>query len=165
MKKKLSAETQMKKANYEHHSNLSLITTTVAMISGVVLLLIYRGESNYLMIDMAMSLATVIPVISWIAAAILAVKAVRTKKKWMAEYITYMIVMPFGLFFMYNMPDFAIKLLTKMGIVYSSRLVIKLEAIVTAIYFVVSLAWHIVLATPRKAKKNKKAAQEQAEQK
>lgn len=159
MKTKLTYEQQIKKANCEHHSNLTLVTTAVAMITFVVLLIIYRGESNYLMIDMATSMATAIPVITWIAAAILAVKAVKTKKKYMAEYIIYMIVMPFGLFFMYNMPAFAIKLMNKIGVAYSSRIILKAEAIVAAVYFVVSLTWHIILATPRKSKK-KAAAQD-----
>lgn len=153
MKSKIPADKQIKKANYEHHSNLALITTALAMISFVILMLIYMGERNPARIDLAIGTSKFAAAGLWIASAILAVQSVRKSHKYLIEYIVYMIVLGFGLFFMYDM-GFLYHIFGGTTFAYKwARNLFKVLSVISAVYFLISVIWHVVLATPRKSKK------------
>ncbi len=154
MKNRKPTNKQIKNETCEHHSNLALITTVVAMISFVVLMIVYMGDHNPARIEMAFTASRVCAAGFWIAAAVLAVKSVRSRIKYLLEYIIYMIIVGFGLMFMYNMPHFVYELLegTKIGMNWA-RAIFKGLSLLSVVYFLTSVIWHLVLATPRSAKK------------
>jgi len=153
MKNRKPTNKQMKNERCEHHSNLALITTVVAMISFVVLMIVYMGDHNPSRIEMAFTASRVCSVGYWVAAAILAVKSVKTGAKHLLEYIIYMIIVGFGLMFMYNMPHFAYELLegTRLGMNWA-RAIFKGLSLLSVVYFLTSVIWHLVLATPKRGK-------------
>lgn len=159
MKNRKATEKQIKNIYCEHHSNLALLTTAVAMITFMVFMLIYMGtfqSGNYSMskVDMAMGVAKVVAVACWIITAGLCVLIATKKKKYLVEYAAYSLVMGFGLFFMYNMPMFIYNAFSKFAFARSwAKTVFTALSLLSAIYFVVSVSWHLVLATPGKSKK------------
>ena len=138
---------------YEHHSNMALLTTVISLISFAVLMLVYIGDHAPQKMELAITASKVCAVLYWITAAIFAVKAVRQSRRYLAEYIVYMIFVGFGLVFMYNMPIFVYNII-KNTIIASNwaRAVFWGLTVVSVVYAVVSIAWHIILATPRRKK-------------
>jgi hypothetical protein len=154
MKKKISAEKQLKNAYCEKHSNLALITTALAMISFVVLMPVYMGDHNPMRVSLALGASKAGGVLAWIAAAVIIFVSVKGGKKHLAEYAVYLIIMGIGLFFMYNMPMFVYNLIKDTRFAFNwARNIFKILSAISAVYFVVSVIWHVVLASPdRKAK-------------
>ncbi len=160
MKNRKPTNKQIKNMACEHHSNLALLSTAVGMIAFMVLMLIYMGtfqSGNYSMnkMNMAIGVSTFVGIACWIVGAVLAVVAVLKKKKFLAEYIAYSFVMGFLLFFMYNMPAFLHEALFKGTSIYNTRAVwlFRVASILAGAHFVISVIWHGILATPKKAKK------------
>lgn len=160
MKNRKPTNKQIKNMSCEHHSNLSLLSTAVGMIALMVLMLIYMGtfqSGNYSMnkMNMAIGVSTFVGVACWIAGAVLAIISVLKKKKYLIEYIVYSFVMGFLLFFMYNMPPFLHEALFKGTPIYSQRAIwlFRGASAIAIAHFVISVIWHGVLATPKKAKK------------
>ena len=154
--------TILKKASYssiknercEHHSNLALATTVVAMVCFVVLMFIYMSSHNPGGAVRPSEISVAGAVISWITAAILAYNSVRKGKKYLLEYIVLLLVFGLGLFVMYDRPGF-IRALVE-GTYFQSnwaRGIFKIVSVCLVAYSLVSIAWHIILATPRKSKK------------
>lgn len=139
--------------SYEHHSNMALLTTVISLITFAVLMLVYIGDHSPQKIELAITSSKVCAVLYWIVAAILAVKAVRGGRKYLAEYVVYMIFIGFGLVFMYNMPMFVYAIIKNTIIATNwARAVFRGLMIVAVLYAGVSIGWHIVLATPRRKK-------------
>ena len=113
-------------------------------------------SGNYSMqkIDLAMGVAKVVGVACWIITAGLCVIIATKKKKYLAEYAVYSLVMGFGLFFMYNMPEFIYKAFYNFKFIHSwAKTIFAGLSVLAVIYFLVSVTWHVVLATPKKNKK------------
>lgn len=141
------------KNNYEHHSNMALLTTVIALVSFVVLMIVYMGDHSPQKAEMAVAASKFCAVVYWLIAALLSYNAVRKGKKYLAEYIVYMIIMGFGLLFMYNMPMFAYELLKDTFIATNwARVIFRVLAIGSVIYSAVSIGYHMFLATPRRTK-------------
>lgn len=152
MKKDL--EKQMKNIKYEHHSNLALITTVMAMIGFVVLLFVYVGQHNIANPELVVNGTLYCGVAAWIGAAIFAFNAVKKGKKYLTEYIVYLLVLGFGLFFMYNQPDFVAPLVKGTYFEYKwAKGLFSVLSFGVVIYSVTSIAWHVILATPGRCKK------------
>jgi hypothetical protein len=149
-----SSDKLMKHEKYERHSNLALLTTVMAMVGFVVLMFVYIGERNPSHWLLVRNLSKVCAVVFWIVAAAFAVNSVKKKKKFLVEYVIYTIIIGFGLFFMYTRPSFLRPIVegTYLQQNWASG-VFKIIAVMLVIYSFVSIAWHIVLATPRKSKK------------
>ena len=71
-----------KNLSCELHSNLMLVTTVVAMVVFVVLMLIYMGMRNPALISLATGAASFGGLISWITAAALAYNSIKKHKKY-----------------------------------------------------------------------------------
>lgn len=127
----------------ELHSNLMLVTTTVAMICFVALMLIYMGMRNSSLPEFTTACSRVSAVAAWAAAAVMAVKAVKRKVSYFTEYIIYLVVMGFGFMFMFNMPVF---LYTRFHITNWAGLSIRALTVLTGIFFAVSVVCHGILA-------------------
>ena len=151
---KKSSDKLMKHEKYERHSNLALLTTVMAMVGFVVLMFVYIGERNPAHWMLVRNASKVCAVVFWIAAASFAVNAVKKKKKFLLEYIIYTIIIGFGLFFMYIRPRFLATIVegTYLESNWASG-VFKGISILLVIYSFISIAWHVILATPRKSKK------------
>jgi len=153
MKIRKPTEKKMKVLKYEHHSNLALLTTVIALISFVVLMLVYMGDRTPQRIDMAIGASKFCAIGFWVAAAIFAVNAVRKNKRYLLEYIIYMIILGFGLFFMYSMPAFIYSLIkdTMLGLNWA-RAIFRVLSVGAVVYSIVSVLCHVILATPKKNK-------------
>lgn len=154
MKIKKSTNKQLRNERCEHHSNLALFTTVMAMIGFVVLMFVYIGDHNPSNIGLAQTASKYCAAAFWVAAAFTSYNAVRKKRKYLIEYIIYMLVLGFGLFFMYSMPDFVYEMIK--GTYFGgnwARGVFKVLSVSLVIYSLVSIMYHIVLATPAKKKK------------
>ena len=154
MVSKKSSEKIIRHERCERHSNLALLTTVMAMVGFVVLMFVYIGERNPAHWSLVRNMSKICAVIFWIAAAAFAVNAVKKKKPFLAEYVIYTIIIGFGLFFMYTRPGFLRNVLegTYLQENWASG-IFKGVSILLVIYAVVSIAWHVILATPRKSKK------------
>lgn len=150
----MNSNRQIKNERCEHHSNLALVTTVMAMIGFVSLMFVYIGEHNAAGASMIVAGSRYLAIAYWIAAAITAYRAVKKSKKYLAEYIAFLIVFGFGLFFMHAMPEFVYDIVkgTYVGGNWA-RVVFKALSVILVVYFVVGVAWHVFLATPRKGKK------------
>ena len=151
MKNRKNTDKQAKHLMCELHSNLMLVTTTFAMLGFVVLMLIYMGMKNPTQSGLATSTAQVSGILSWIAAAVMAVRSVKSHKRFLCEYVVYLIIMGFGLTFMFNIP------MMLMGLVYYrlhitnwAQLVHFGLSVVTGVFFAVSIIWHGILANPKR---------------
>lgn len=135
----------------ELHSNLMLATTIIAMLGFVVLMLIYMGMRNPSVMSLATGAARFGGIAAWFAAALLAFNSVKKQKKYFLEYIIYLIIMGFGLTFMFNAP-FSMNFMYKHNITnWARNSVIALVAL-SGVFFVASIAFHGVLASVRKKK-------------
>ena len=157
MKNRKPTDKQIKNVYCEHHSNLALLTTAIAMVTFMVLMLIYMGTMgnvNPQRALMAYSISPVIGVVCWIAAAALCIIIATKKKKYLIEYAVYALVMGFGLFFMYKMPAFVYTAFKGHAIATNwAKTVFLAVAAFGTIYVIVSVVWHLILATPGKSKK------------
>ena len=154
MKKKISEEKQLKNAYCEKHSNLALVTTALAMVSFVVLMLVYMGDHNPSRVSLALGASKVGAVAAWIVAAVITFVCVKKGEKHLAEYAVYLIVMGIGLFVMYNMPMFVYRLIKDTRFAFNwARNIFKILSLISGVYFLVSVTWHMVLASPRGNKK------------
>jgi len=138
-----------KNVSYELHSNLMIATTLLAMAGFAVLMMINMSMRTPHLAMLSLRIASVGGVIAFAVAALLAYKAVKHNKKHFLEYIIYCIILGFGLTFMFNVPPFLVNFVYKNSINWGSSSLAALM-IVTAVFFVVSVAWHGVLASPRK---------------
>lgn len=139
--------------NYEHHSNMALLTTVIALASFVVLMIVYMGDHSPQKAEMVVGASKLCAVIYWLISAFLAFGAVKKGKKYLAEYIVYMIITGFGLFFMYNMPMFIYELVKDTVIATNwARGIFRVLAIGSVIYSGVSIGYHMYRATPRRTK-------------
>ena len=154
MKTRKPTDKQIRNERCEHHSNLALLTTVVAMIGLVVLMFVYMGDHNSANIGLVISASKYCAAAAWIGAAVFAWNAVSKKKKYLLEYIIYLLVLGAGLFFMYSMPDFVYELIKGTYLSRNwARSIFKVTAISLVVYSLVSLVWHVILATPRKSGK------------
>ncbi len=160
MKNKNVVKKEQKTVYCEHHSNLALLTTAVAMIAFMVLMLIYMGivqgerfsQSKF---EMALAIAPVAGVICWLLAAVLGVIIVGKKKTYLIEYFIYSLIMGFALFFLFQPGKlgFLFDWLYPTGIFAAwSVNAFWGISILSAVYFVVSIVWHSILGTPKKGK-------------
>ncbi len=139
--------------NYEHHSNMALLTTVIALVSFVVLMVVYMGDHSPQRVEMAIGASKLCAVLYWAGAAVLSFNAVKRGKGYLAEYIVYMIIIGFGLFFMYNMPMFVYELLKDTVIATNwARGIFRVLAVGSVIYSGVSIGYHMFRATPRRTK-------------
>lgn len=153
MKTRKLTDKRIKMLKCEHHSNLALMTTVIALTSFVVLMLVYMGDHSAARVGMAIGASRLCGIAFWIAAAAFAVNAVRKNKKYLIEYIIYMIILGFGLFFMYSMPSFIYPVIE--GTIIASnwaRGIFRVLAVGSVVYFIISVGYHLVLATPGKNK-------------
>lgn len=132
----------------ELHSNLMIGSTFAAMIGFVVLLLINTASKNPSLYDITVSASVWSGVASWVIAAVFAYKAVKEGKKYFLEYIIYSLLMGFGLFFMHNVPFFALSFVLKFGIQWAQWTFRVLLAL-TGVFFFGSIAWHGIMASHR----------------
>lgn len=136
----------------ELHSNLMLVTTSVAMIGFVVLMLIYMAMKNPGLIALATGTARFGGIAACAVAALLAFNSVKHNKKYFIEYMIYCLIMGFGLTFMFSVPFFAMPLVLKFNITnWAHNSLIVLMAL-TGVFFVVSIICHGVLASPKRKK-------------
>lgn len=152
--KKKSSDKYVRHEKYEQHSNLALFTTVMAMVGFVVLMFVYMGERNPANWLLVRNASKVCGLIFWICAAFFAVNAVKKRKKYLAEYVIYTVILGFGLFFMYTRPVFLRTLVE--GTYFDGNWaggVFKLISVMLVVYSFVSIAWHVILATPRKSRK------------
>ncbi len=126
-----------------------LITTIIAMLGFVVLMLIYMGMRNPSLINLALSAARAGGVAAWICAAAMAFNSVKNHKKYFLEYIVYLIIMGFGLTFMFNAPFSMNFMYTHKINNWARNTIIALGAL-SAVFFIASVACHAVLAGSRK---------------
>ena len=151
---KKSSEKIMKHERCERHSNLALLTTVMAMVGFVVLMFVYIGERNPAHWLLVRNASKICAVTFWIAAASFALNAVKKKKPFLAEYVIYTIIIGFGLFFMYTRPMFMRSLVEGTYLQENwAGGIFKGMSILLVIYSVISIAWQVILATPRKSKK------------
>ena len=149
MNKKNSGNRQ--EVSRELHSNLMLVTTTVAMLGFVILMLIYMAMKNPALLNLATGAARFGGIAAWIVAALLAFNSVKKSKKYFLEYIVYCLIMGFGLTFMFNVP-FSMAFIYKHNITnWAHNTLIALFAL-TGVFFAISVAWHGVLASPKRGK-------------
>lgn len=134
----------------ELHSNLMIVSTLISMIGFALLMIIYMTMRNPSLLSLTTTLPSVGGLVAWISAAILAYKAVKEKKKYFLEYIIYCIIMGFGLTFMFNVPRFISVLLYNNGIVDVARITLIGLVALTGLFFVGSVVWHGVLASPKR---------------
>ena len=66
----------------ELHSNLMLVTTTIAMLCFVAIMLIFMGMRNAAIPEFTTVCSRVSAVAAWVAAAVMAYKAVKKGKKY-----------------------------------------------------------------------------------
>lgn len=150
MKKKNAGNRQ--EVSCELHSNLMLVTTSVAMLGIVVLMIIYMAMKNPSLITLATGAARFGGIAAWIAAALLAFNGVKKNKKYFVEYMVYCLIMGFGLTFMFNVPFFARYFVFKYNITnWAHNSLIALTAL-TGVFFAVSIVCHGVLASPKRKK-------------
>ena len=139
--------------SYEHHSNMALLTTVIALASFVVLMIVYMGDHSPQRVEMAIGASKFCAVLYWLISAVLSYSVVKKGKKYLTEYIVYMIITGFGLFFMYNMPMFMYELLKDTIIATNwARGIFRVLAIGSVIYSGVSIGYHMFRATPRRTK-------------
>ena len=134
----------------ELHSNLMIVSTLIAMIGFAVLMIIYMTMRNPSLVGFTTTLPAVGGFVAWVTAAYLAFKAVKENKKYFLEYIIYCIIMGFGLTFMFNVPRFISVILYNNGIIDTARITLKALVALTGVFFVVSVAVHGVLASPKR---------------
>ena len=156
MKNRKPTDKQIKNVYLEHHSNLALLSTAVAMVSLMIFMLLYMGTLGNVTPEravMAYSVAPVIGVACWIIAAVLCLVIAVKKKIYLIEFAVYSLIMGFGLFFIYNMPAFFYNNFKNTYIVanWAKSLFVGMLT-VSAVYLVVSVVWHLILATPKKKK-------------
>lgn len=145
---------QIKNERCEHHSNLALVTTVVAMIGFVSLMFVYIGEHNSANALAIITASCYLGIAYWVAAALTAYRAVKKAHKYLVEYVVFLLVFGFGFFFMHNMPEFVYNIIAGTALAGNwARSVFKALAILLAAYFVVSVGWHVILATPGRGKK------------
>ncbi len=154
MDRKKTLSKHIRNERCEHHSNLALLTTVMAMVSFVVLMSVYMGAHNPANLELALGAAKYCAVAFWIGAALFAYNGVKKKKKYLLEYIVGTLVMGFGLFFMYDRPALIGRLVqgTYLQANWANGIFRGL-AVLLVVYSFVSIAWHVVLATPRKSNK------------
>lgn len=133
----------------ELHSNLMLVSTSVAMICFVALMLIYMGMKNTALPEFTTSCSRVCAIVVWVSAAVMAYRAVKRKKSYLLEYVVYFILMGFGFMFMFNMPAF---LYVKFHITNWATMVFRTLMVLTGLFFAGSVAIHGVLASKVKKK-------------
>jgi len=158
MKKKQSENKQSKNLYFEHHSNLALVTTAFAMVVFMILLITNSAVNvenfSQAKFNMALGVAPAAGIGFWILGAVMAVVVVTKKKKYLTEYVIYSLFMGFCLFFVFA-PDklgFIADWLQPTGLLTSVNIYWG-TTFVSVAYFVVSIVWHSILATPRKNKK------------
>ena len=147
-------EKNLRNEHCEHHSNLALLTTVMAMACFVVLLFINMATHNPLGAIRPWEIAQIACVIYWVAAALVAYNAVRKGKKYLAEYVALFVFFGLGLYLMYNRPAFMRALVE--GTYFQGNWGKGIEVMWSAIlvvYSVVSIAWHVILATPVRKKR------------
>ena len=156
MKNKKSTDRQVRNLYCEHHSNLALLSTAVAMVAFMVFMLIYMGTLGNVSPQravMATSVAPVIGVACWIISAVMFLVAALIKKKYLIEYAVYSLVMGFGLFFIYNMPMFLYDNFKNAYLIANwAKCVFFAMVVASVIYLLISVVWHFVLSTPKKSK-------------
>ncbi len=156
MKNRKSTDRQIRNLYCEHHSNLALLSTAVAMVAFMLLMLIYMGTLGNVSPQRAVMATTIAPVIGvacWVLGAVMLLIVVLKKKKYLIEYAVYSLVMGFGLFFIYNMPMFLYENFKNVYFVSNwAKCVFFAMVVVSVAYLVVSVVWHIVLSTPKKNK-------------
>ena len=160
MKNKNVANKQQKNVLCEHHSNLALLTTAVAMIAFMVLMVIYMGlmqgeRFSQTKFDMALAIAPVAGVICWILAAVIGVVIAVKKKSYLVEYFIYSLFMGFALFFLFEPGKlgFIFDWLYPTGIFNAWSInAFWGTCIVSGVYFLLSIVWHSILGTPKKGK-------------
>ncbi len=155
--KKMNAERQIRNEKCEHHSNLALVSVVVAMVTFVVLMFVYMGDHNPARVEMVVNASKYLAAGCWITSAVFAITAVRRKRKYLLEYLLVFLVLGFGLFYMYDMPNWVYEIIKNTTIAYNwAKAVFRALAIGLGLYTVVSIVWHGILATPKKAGKGKK---------
>lgn len=156
MKNKKSTDRQIRNLYCEHHSNLALLSTAVAMVAFMVFMLIYMGTLGNVSPQravMATSVAPVIGVACWVISAVMFLVVALKKKKYLIEYAVYSLVMGFGLFFIYNMPMFLYDNFKNAYLIANwAKCVFFAMVVVSVIYLLISVVWHFVLSTPKKSK-------------
>ncbi len=138
-----------KNLSCELHSNLMLVTTVVAMVVFVILMLIYMGMRNPALISLATGAASFGGMISWITAAALAYNSIKKHKKYFLEYIIYLIITGFVFAFMFNVP-FSMVFMNKHHLTNWAHDSLLALTIVNGVFFVVSVIFHAVYANPKK---------------
>lgn len=139
--------------SYEHHSNMALLTTVIALASFVVLMIVYMGDHSAQKAEMAIGASKICAVIYWLGASVLSYNAVKRGKKYLVEYIIYMLITGFGLFFMYNMPMFVYELLKDTVIATNwARAIFRVLAVGSVVYSGISIGYHMYRATPGRTK-------------
>ena len=131
----------------ELHSNLMLVTTTIAMLCFGAIMLIFMGMRNAAIPEFTTVCSRVSAVAAWVAAAVMAYKAVKKGKKYFLEYIIYLIIMGFGFVFMFNMPTV---FYVKFHITNWANLSLQVLTVLTGVFFVASVVCHGVLASRAK---------------
>ena len=145
---------ERKNERCEHHSNLALVTTVMAMIGFVSLMFVYIGEHNSANAAAIVTGSCYLGVAYWVAAALTAYRAVNKGHKYLLEYIVFLLVFGFGFFFMHAMPAFVYNMIAGTALAGNwARNVFKFLAVILGAYFIVSVGWHVILATPGRGKK------------
>ncbi len=154
MDRKKKVNKYIRNERCEHHSNLALITTVMAMAGFVMLMFVYIGEHNPANVELAMAASRYFGVALWIGAAAFAYNAVKKKKKHLIEYVIYTLILGFGLFFMYNRPNIFVNIVE--GTFFEGNWasgVFRVLSVSLVLYALVSIIWHACLGNPTGKKK------------
>ena len=144
-------KTDTKHVSQELHSNLMITTTFFAMVGFALLMVISMSMRNYNLVMLTIKIATIGGIAAFAVAAYLAYRAVKNKFTYLLEYIIYCMILGFGLTFMFNVPAFLVNFVMKYSISWASYSLAGLM-ILTGVFFVGSVAWHGVLASPKRRK-------------